>query len=278
MVARVAVVTGAAQGIGRACSVRLAPSVDVVVVVDRDEEALARAADALQATGRIVVALPMDVTDRAALHLLASQVDELGSLEVLAHLAGVGPDTGDWRRVFEVNLVASALLIEALTPLVGKGTAAVCCSSIAAHMGVSHGDAVVDSALDDPLHPLFLDRVRAAAGPEIEDSGVAYGWAKRGVQRLVRRTSVAWGSLGARICSISPGIINTQMGRGQADHPTVQKLLDLSPIPRMGEPEEVAALVGVLCSPDASYVTGCDLLVDGGMCAAIEALSAGRAP
>ena len=135
-------------------------------------------------------------------------------------------------------------------------------------------DAAVDAVLDDPLRDGFLDALRSAVGPGIEDSGLAYAWAKRGVHRLVRRVAVPWGRRGARICSISPGMIDTPQGRQEAAaQPAMTMMLEHTPLGRFGTAEELAAVVAFAVSDEASFMTGIDLLVDGGVCAAIEGLS-----
>ena len=270
----IALVTGAGRGMGRACAERLAPTADVLVLVDRDEDGLADAAGALAEAAPEVVAVTLDVTDAGALDALAAHLRDIGHIQAVAHAAGISPTMADWRSILRVDLVGSALLVDALTPLVVPGTAMVCFASMAAQLIAPSGDPAVDAAIDRPLDPDVLDRVHAAAGPAIEDSGVAYGWAKRGVQRLVRRTALRWGPLGGRICSVSPGMIDTPQGRQEAaQQPAMATLLEYSPIPREGLADEIAAVVAFLCSPDASFMTGCDVLVDGGVCAAVEGMT-----
>ena len=137
-------------------------------------------------------------------------------------------------------------------------------------------DPAVDAALDEPLDPRLLDRLHAALGTEIEDSGMAYVWAKRGVHRLVQREAVRFGRLGARICSVSPGIIDTPHGPpGSSRRETNDLLVQHTPLGREGRPEEVAAVVAFLLSDEASFVNGIDLPVDGGVVAAIRTAPGG---
>jgi NAD(P)-dependent dehydrogenase (short-subunit alcohol dehydrogenase family) len=176
----------------------------------------------------------------------------------------------DWRRVLTVDLVGTALLTDALWPVATSVTALVCFASMAPLLLPGEVDPDLDAALDDPLDPEFLDRIRAVGGPAVEDPGMAYAWAKRGVHRLVRREAVRFGRVGARICSVSPGIIDTPMGRQEAAaRPTNDILVGLTPLGREGRAEEVAAAAAFLLSEAASFVNGIDLLVDGGVVAAL---------
>ena len=259
---------------GLACARQMVDTVDTLVVVDRDVANLQAVQDELGARAHIVP-LAIDVADRAAVAHLAL-VAEHGELRGVAHAAGVSPTMAAWQTVVEVDLIGTALVLDALTPFVTEGTAAVCFASMAAHLMAANADAAIDAVLDDPLNEGFLDALARAVGPGIEDSGIAYAWAKRGVQRLVRRIAVQWGPRGGRICSISPGMINTPQGRQEADaQPSMSVMLEHTPLGREGTAEELAAVVAFVVSDAASFMTGTDLLVDGGVCAAIEGLGAG---
>jgi NAD(P)-dependent dehydrogenase (short-subunit alcohol dehydrogenase family) len=97
------------------------------------------------------------------------------------------------------------------------------------------------------------------------NSGFAYVLAKRAIHALVRRQATAFGARKARIVSLSPGIIDTPMGLLEHKvNPEMAKMLNVTPLHRTGKPEEIASAVRFLCSPAASYITGCDLIVDGG--------------
>jgi NAD(P)-dependent dehydrogenase (short-subunit alcohol dehydrogenase family) len=266
-VSTVGIVTGAGRGMGRACAAQLAGTVDHLLLVDVDEAGVTTAADRLGAEPFV-----LDITDRGGIERLASRVQEVGTLRAVAHAAGISPTMAEWERIFRVDLVGTAMLAEVLRPLVVAGTAMVCFASMAATLAASMSTPEIDAVLDEPLAPDFLDRLRRAADAALDDSGVAYALAKRGVRRFVQREAVRLGPVGARVCCLSPGIIDTPMGQDEkAAHDYMQRLIDQTPLQREGQAAEVAAVVAFLLSDAASFVNGIDVLVDGGVVAALDA-------
>jgi NAD(P)-dependent dehydrogenase (short-subunit alcohol dehydrogenase family) len=272
----VGIATGAARGMGRACAERMTDIVDRLLLVDLDEAGLAEAARELSEKSPDVVVEPfvLDITDRAGLARLGDRVTELGDLRAVVHAAGISPTMADWRHIFTVDLVGTAMLADTLRPLASRGTAMVCFASMAATLGVQNPDPRALALLDAPLADGFLDGLRASLGEVIEDSGIAYSWAKYGVRRLVQAEALRLGPVGARICSVSPGIIDTPMGQQEMDtHEYMHALVQQTPLDRMGQSNEVAAVVSFLLSNEASFVNGIDVVVDGGVCAAVEVAS-----
>ena len=167
----------------------------------------------------------------------------------------------DARRVLEVDLVGTQLLLDAFEDLVVPGSAAVCFSSSAAYQIAAVAQPEWDEIVDVPLAPDFLDRGSAT----FADSGFAYGMAKRGVIRAARARR-SRGAGGGRVNSLAPGLIDTPMGRQEFEQqPIMQAMLEATPLARMGEPQEAAAVAAFLVSDGAAFISGIDVLVDGGM-------------
>jgi NAD(P)-dependent dehydrogenase (short-subunit alcohol dehydrogenase family) len=260
----VAVITGAAGGLGLACAKRFAPT-HSLVLAEHSAEHLERAEQELRATCPDLTAVLCDVSDAAAVAELADVSKRQGELGVLLHTAGLSRSMADGSRIVEVNLIGTALVIDAFQDLAGQGSVAVCISSIGAHRRAIHE---LDESLLDPLDPGFLKHLDAKLGLT-ERTGLAYDLSKRGVILLCERAAGAWGARGARIMSLSPGPIDTPMGHleGARDAKGMETVAALG---RVATAEEIAGAAAMLCSADASYVTGCDLRVDGGIVPALD--------
>lgn len=261
------VVTGAARGIGAATARAFAREGRRLVLCDLDGRALDDTLRSLGASSGAAVVLAGDLTSPGFRDALALAVERAGGLAALAHVAGISGTMADARRILDVNLVATARLLETLLPLAGEAAAAVCVASQAGHLVARGMSAEIRAVIDEPLAPDFLARIEAAAGPVATAPAGAYALSKWGVQRLVVAQAPAWGRRGARLVSLSPGIVDTGMGHDElaAHGDAMRAILAKTPVgARMGRPEELAAVIAFLCSGAASFVSGVDWLVDGG--------------
>ena len=261
--AGVSVITGGSGGMGKACA-RLLGKRGAVIIADIKEPDVAAAATELRAQGLDVTPAVCDVSSADSVAALAHKAAAAGQVRALVHTAGLSPTMADWRRIMSVNLVGSALIEQAFLPLMAQGGAAVFIASMAGHTA-QHGSATY-SLLDDPMRPNLLSDLEAVVGAGAIDPGAAYGLSKQGVIQLCQRVCLAWAKQGARINSISPGLIDTNMGRLEAAHQEMMAvMLQKTPVGRWGTAQEIAQVADFLCSDGASFVTGIDILVDGGM-------------
>jgi NAD(P)-dependent dehydrogenase (short-subunit alcohol dehydrogenase family) len=258
--AGIAVITGAASGMGEATATLMARSGWPVLLTDLDRGRLDEVAQRLAAQGPVAT-LPGDIAAAGFVPQL-SAVLQGRALGALVHCAGLSPTMGPPERILEVNLAATIRLVTGIRPLLLPGGAAVLFASTAAHM--------MGAVLDEQISKVTSAEEVAGLLSLAPRSEVAYSVSKRGVMLLVRREARAFGQRGARIVSLSPGIIDTPMGRAEmAKQPVMKSLVETSPLQRPARAEEVAQVAMFLCSAAASFITGTDLLVDGGSIGAI---------
>ena len=258
------VVIGAASGMGAATAARLAPR-GRLLLADRDLAPLEEVAARIRGeVGGEVETMSCDVTDRAQVVAVARAAGALGAL---VHTAGLSPSMASGRLIYQVNLIGTAHVVGAFEAVLAPGASAVCFSSMSAYMAPSSPE--IDAVLDDPESPTFFDDLRAR-DVDVDNPQIAYVLSKQGVQRIIQLRSGAWGAQGARLLSLSPGIIDTGMGRLEAaNEPAMAAMVEASALGRSARPEEVAAVAAFLTSDAASFMTGTDVLVDGGVVAAL---------
>ncbi|HXX89343.1 MAG TPA: SDR family oxidoreductase [Acidimicrobiales bacterium] len=266
MTTDVVVITGAGGAMGLACVAAFAGR-GHLVLSDVGEDRLGQAVAAAEAAGVATTGLVCDVTDTGAVSGLFAAAQAAGSLRSLVHTVGLSPTMAEGRRVLEVDLVGAARVLDAATGLVGPGTAGVFVSSMAGHAVLWPE---LNPVLDEPLAPDFLTRIEASV-PAL-DGATGYVLAKRGVIRLCERWAGVWGRRGGRLVSVSPGLIDTAMGRLELERfPDMAAMGAATPVHRPGTgtlpglPTDIASLAAFLCSDAASFISGCDILVDGGL-------------
>jgi NAD(P)-dependent dehydrogenase (short-subunit alcohol dehydrogenase family) len=274
---RVAVVTGAAGAMGSACAGSVSPDVDVLLLTDVDEHRLTTAAAQIEGEAHADVETVVgDIADPRTVEKLGERIAATGELAAVIHTAGLSPSMAAWAEILRVDLVGTAVLLEGLFDHVVPGSVAVCIASIAGHLGAF--DPAMDALLDAPRASDLEVRFLAQLGTE-PDPGSTYRLAKRGVIRLCERAAITWGERGGRVVSLSPGLIDTRMGRLElVNNPIKEQMVERTPVrsarqgaggPLPGCDSDVADVVAFLCSERASFVSGCDVRVDGGLVAAM---------
>lgn len=251
----IAIVTGAASGMGEASAKLLAENGWPLLLCDMNAERLGNSAKALGKGDAELLAGDISAADFPARLVEALKGRKVGAL---VHCAGVSPTMASADRVLEVNLASTMRLTDAVLPHVSEGAALVLFASSAAHQ--------IGDRMDEQIGAVTTPDAVASLAPLCQDnSGMAYSVAKRGVYLWTKWIAHEFGKKGARVVSISPGIIDTPMGRQEMEQQAVMKILvEKSALPRPARAEEVGAVAAFLCSPQASFITGTDILVDGG--------------
>ena len=258
----IAVVTGAADAMGEAVAAQLTAEQWPLLLCDLHAERLENIAAKFRADGSLVETLAGDIADPGYADRLDAALASR-SVGAFIHTAGLSPTMADAERILRVNFDATARLVEMVRPRMTAGGCAVLIASSAGHMVKSEE---LDRALGEALAARNSDGLQRFAA----NSQMAYTASKRAVHRLVAHEAASFGQRGARIVSISPGLIDTAMARSeQAASTQMDALLARTPLGRMGTAEEIASVAVFLCSKGASYVTGCDIRVDGGTLAAL---------
>jgi NAD(P)-dependent dehydrogenase (short-subunit alcohol dehydrogenase family) len=264
--ADVIVVIGAGL-IGQAIARRVGVGKRVLLSDVRPENARG-AADVLGNAGYEVSVATVDVSSRDAVHTLVEAATKLGDVTGLIHAAGVSPTQASPATIFKVDLYGTALALEEFGNVITRGGAGVVISSQSGHrlppLTVEQNKALATTPVEELLALPFLQP------DQFKDSLHAYQLSERGNSLRVMAEAVRWGKRGARVNTISPGIVMTPLAKDELGGPRgagYRRMIEGSVAGRAGTPDEVGTVGALLMGPDGGFITGSDFLMDGGVTA-----------
>lgn len=263
----VIVVIGAGQ-IGQAIARRVGVGKHVVLADMRPENADA-AAEVLENAGYEVSVASVDVSSREAVRALVETAKGIGDIKGLIHAAGVSPSQASPTTILKVDLYGTALVLEEFGNVIARGGSGVVIASQSGHrlppLTVEQNKALATTPVEELLGLPFLQP------DEVKDSLHAYQLSKRGNSLRVSAEAVRWGKRGARVNTISPGIIITPLAKDELTGPRgegYRRMIEVSAAGRAGTPDEVGNVGALLMGPDGGFITGSDILMDGGVTSA----------
>jgi NAD(P)-dependent dehydrogenase (short-subunit alcohol dehydrogenase family) len=263
----VIVVIGAGQ-IGQAIARRVSVGKHVLLADMRPGNAN-EAAAVLTNAGYEVSVASVDVSSRAAVHALVATATGLGDVTGLIHAAGVSPSQASPATILKVDLYGTALVLQEFGSVIARGGCGVVIASQSGHrlppLTVEQNKALATTPVEDLLSLPFLQP------DKVTDPLHAYQISKRGNSLRVMAEAVRWGKRGARVNTISPGIIITPLAKDELTGPRgagYRRMIELSAAGRPGTPDEVGNVGALLMGPDGGFITGSDFLMDGGVTAA----------
>ena len=263
----VIVVIGAGQ-IGQAIARRVGVAKHVLLADMRPENANA-AAEVLGNAGYEVSVATVDASSRESVQALVDTATQFGDIAGLIHAAGVSPTQASPATILKVDLYGTALVLEEFGNVITRGGAGVVIASQSGHrlppLSVEQNKALATTPVEELLSLPFLQ-------PEqVTVSLHAYQLSKRGNSLRVMAEAVRWGKRGARVNTISPGIIVTPLAKDELTGPRgegYRRMIAVSAAGRAGTPDEVGTVGALLMGPDGGFITGSDILMDGGVTAA----------
>src|SRR5579863_6851595 len=263
----VIVVVGAGS-IGQAIARRVSAGKHMLLADLRQENADA-AAKTLGDAGFNVTTATVDVSSRPSVHALVDAATTLGEVTGVIHAAGVSPSQASPQTILKVDLYGTALVLEEFGNVIARGGAGIVIASQSGHrlppLSAAQNAALATTPVEELLD---LPMVQP---DQIKDSLLAYQISKRGNSLRVMAEAVRWGKRGARVNTISPGIIITPLANDELKGPRgpgYQRMLEVSAAGRAGTPDEVGTVGALLMGSDGAFITGSDFLMDGGVTAA----------
>jgi NAD(P)-dependent dehydrogenase (short-subunit alcohol dehydrogenase family) len=240
-----------------------------VLLADLREENAAAAAKTLGEAGFEVTAATVDVSSRDSVRALVATATALGPIMGVIHAAGVSPSQASPETILRVDLYGTALVLEEFGKVIAQGGSCVVIASQSGHrlpaLAPEQDKALATTPADGLLALPMLQP------DQVKDPLHAYQLSKRGNSLRVMAEAVRWGKRGARVNTISPGIIITPLAKDELSGPRgdgYRRMLSLSPAGRAGTPDEVGNVAALLMGPDGAFITGSDFLMDGGVTAA----------
>jgi len=254
--------------IGQAIARRVGAGKHVLLADLRQENADA-AAKTLDDAGFQVSTATVDVASRASVHALVERASALGEVHGVIHAAGVSPTQAPPETILKVDLYGTALVLEEFGEVIAPGGAGVVIASQSGHrlppLSVEENAALATTPVEELLGLPMLQPV------QVNDSLHGYQLSKRGNSLRVVAEAVRWGKRGARVNTISPGIIITPLANDELKGPRgpgYRRMIEISAAGRAGTPDEVGTVAALLMGPDGGFITGSDFLMDGGVTAA----------
>jgi NAD(P)-dependent dehydrogenase (short-subunit alcohol dehydrogenase family) len=263
----VIVVIGAGS-IGQAIARRVSAGKRVLLADLRQDNADS-AAKVLRDAGFEVSTAIVDVSTRASVHSLVQTAISFGAVTGVIHAAGVSPSQATPETILRVDLYGTALVLEEFGNVIAPGGAGIVVASQSGHrlpaLSVEQNKALATTPVDELLRLPFLQL------DQVKDSLHAYQLSKRGNSLRVMAQAVRWGERGARVNTISPGIIITPLANDELSGPRgagYRRMIEGCSAKRAGTPDEVGTVGALLMGQDGGFITGSDFLMDGGVTAA----------
>ena len=239
-----------------------------LLLADLRQENADAAAKTLSEGGVDVTTTTVDISSRASIEALVATATSIGEIHGLIHAAGVSPSQASPETILKVDLYGTAVILEEFGKVIAEGGSGVVIASQSGHrlppLSTADNEALATTSVEDLLKLPLLQP------DKVKDSLHAYQLSKRGNALRVMFEAVRWGKRGARVNTISPGIIITPLAKDELSGPRgegYRRMIDGCPAKRAGTPDEVANVAALLMGPDGGFITGSDVLMDGGVTA-----------